>query len=142
MPCSLRRAPTESHRRDDHGGREARPHVGAFPRRFQRPSRAAAPGHERSEHEDCRARLSLRASAGFGEGLNVVKNWNSANRDIFCGKAGEPTGDGREHVEVSALALHLVQAAIAYLNTVMIQIGADRTPRPRCRLGRASRPLF
>ncbi|MEU7988679.1 Tn3 family transposase [Streptosporangium canum] len=52
------------------------------------------------------------------EGLNVVENWNSANKDIFYGKAG----DDREHVEVSALALHLVQAAIVYLNTRMIQI--------------------
>ena len=51
------------------------------------------------------------------EGLNVVENWNSANKDIFYGKAGDLTGDDREHVEVSALALHLVQAAIVYLNT-------------------------
>lgn len=56
------------------------------------------------------------------EGLNVVENWNSANKDIFYGKAGELTGDDKEHVEVSALALHLTQAAIAYLNTLMIQI--------------------
>ena len=28
------------------------------------------------------------------------------------GKAGDLTGDDREHVEVSALALHLTQAAI------------------------------
>jgi TnpA family transposase len=56
------------------------------------------------------------------EGLNVVENWNSANKDIFYGKAGELTGDDKEHVEVSALALHLIQAAIAYLNTIMIQI--------------------
>ncbi|MFI7057493.1 transposase [Streptosporangium canum] len=56
------------------------------------------------------------------EGLNVVENWNSANKDIFYGKAGDLTGDDREHVEVSALALHLVQAAIVYLNTRMVQI--------------------
>lgn len=56
------------------------------------------------------------------EGLQVVENWNSASKDIFYGKAGELTGDDKEHVEVSALALHLTQAAIAYLNTVMIQV--------------------
>jgi TnpA family transposase len=56
------------------------------------------------------------------EGLNVVENWNSANKDIFYGKAGDLTGDDKEHVEVSALALHLTQAAVAYLNTIMIQI--------------------
>ena len=34
------------------------------------------------------------------EGLNVVENWNSANKDIFYGKAGDLAGDDREHVEV------------------------------------------
>jgi TnpA family transposase len=57
----------------------------------------------------------------INEGLNVVENWNSANKDIFYGKAGDLTGDDREHAETSALALHLVQAAIGYLNTVLIQ---------------------
>ncbi len=54
------------------------------------------------------------------EGLNVVENWNSANKDIFYGKAGDLTGDDKEHVEVSELALHLVQTTIAY--PLMIQI--------------------
>ncbi|MFF4777124.1 Tn3 family transposase [Microtetraspora fusca] len=67
------------------------------------------------------------------EGLNVVENWNSANKDIFYGKAGDLTGDDREHVEVSALALHLVQATIAYLNTHLIQI-VLRDPAWRDRL--------
>ena len=52
----------------------------------------------------------------------MVENWNSANKDIFYGKAGDLTGDDREHVEVSALALHLVQASIGYINTRMVQI--------------------
>ncbi|MFF5212189.1 Tn3 family transposase [Streptosporangium sp. NPDC000396] len=56
------------------------------------------------------------------EGLNVVENWNSASKDIFYGKAGELTGEDREHVEVSALALHLLAATIAYLNTHLVQI--------------------
>lgn len=58
----------------------------------------------------------------INEGLNVVENFNSASKDLFYGKAGDLTGDDREHAEVSALALHLLAAAIAYLNTVMIQI--------------------
>jgi hypothetical protein len=49
-----------------------------------------------------------------------VEHWHSASTDIFCGKVGDLTGDGRESVEVSALALHLVQASIAYLNTILI----------------------
>ncbi|MBP2704202.1 Tn3 family transposase [Microbispora sp. RL4-1S] len=56
-----------------------------------------------------------------------------ADEDIFYGKAGDLTGDDREHVEVSALALHLVQATIAYLNTHLIQI-VLRDPAWRDRL--------
>ncbi|MGN9845938.1 Tn3 family transposase [Nonomuraea sp. H19] len=56
------------------------------------------------------------------EGLNVVESWNAASKEIFYGKAGDLTGDDREHAEVSALALHLIAATIAYLNTVMVQI--------------------
>ena len=47
------------------------------------------------------------------QGLQVVENWNSANADIFYGKAGDLAGPDREHAEISALALHLIQAAIA-----------------------------
>ena len=72
------------------------------------------------------------------EGLNVVENFHSAGKDIFYGKAGDLTGDDREHVEVSALALHLVQAAIAYLNTRMIQI-VLRNPKWRKELTDADR---
>ncbi len=64
------------------------------------------------------------------EGLNVVENWNSANKDIFYGKAGDLTGDDREHVEVSALALHLVQASIVYL-LPQHPDGPDRPGRAR-----------
>jgi TnpA family transposase len=56
------------------------------------------------------------------EGLNVIENWNSANKDLFYRKSGELTGEDKESVEVSALALHLVQAAIGYLNTLLVQI--------------------
>ncbi|TYB60170.1 Tn3 family transposase [Nonomuraea sp. PA05] len=58
----------------------------------------------------------------IGEGLNVVENFNPASKDLFYGKAGDLTGDNREHAEVSALALHLLAAAIAYLNTHLIQM--------------------
>jgi len=49
------------------------------------------------------------------EGLQVVENWNSGNTDLHYGKSGDLTGPDREHVEVSMLALHLLQAALVYL---------------------------
>lgn len=67
------------------------------------------------------------------EGLQVVENWNSADEDIFYGKSGDLAGPDREHAEISALSLHLVQAAHAYVNTIMIQI-ILRDPAGRDRL--------
>jgi hypothetical protein len=52
----------------------------------------------------------------------VVESFNSASKDLFYGKAGDLTGDERENVEVSALALHLIAATITYLNTHLVQI--------------------
>ena len=51
-----------------------------------------------------------------------MENWNSANADIFYGKSGDLTGPDREHAEISALSLHLTQAALAYVITMMIQV--------------------
>lgn len=55
------------------------------------------------------------------EGLNVIESWNSANTFIFCGKNGEIAANQLEEQEVSVLALHLVQIALVYVNTLMIQ---------------------
>ena len=55
------------------------------------------------------------------EGLQVVETWNSANNALFYGKEGELTGPDREHQEVSMLALHLLQSALVYLNTRLVQ---------------------
>lgn len=55
------------------------------------------------------------------EGLQVVENWNSANSDLFYGGAGTLKGSDRESQEVSMLALHLLQSALVYLNTLLIQ---------------------
>lgn len=68
----------------------------------------------------------------------MVENGNSASKDIFYGKAGELTGEDREHVEVSALALHLLAATIAYLNTHLVQI-VVRDPAWQKRLTPADR---
>ena len=55
------------------------------------------------------------------QGLNVVENWNSANGFVFFGKGGEIATNRVTDQETSALALHLVQASLVYINTRMVQ---------------------
>ena len=55
------------------------------------------------------------------QGLNVVENWNSANGFVFFGKGGEMATNRIDEQEVSALALHLLQASLVYVNTRMLQ---------------------
>ncbi|WP_078854828.1 Tn3 family transposase [Streptomyces sp. NRRL F-5135] len=60
------------------------------------------------------------------EGLQVVENWNSANKDLFYGKDGDLTGADKESQEVSMLALHLLQSALVHVNTLLMQeVSAD-----------------
>ena len=61
-------------------------------------------------------------------GLNVVENWNSANGFIFYGKSGEIATNRLDDQELSVLSLHLLQACLVYINTLMLQaILADST---------------
>ena len=55
------------------------------------------------------------------EGLNVVENWNSANSFIFYGKSGEIATNRLDDQELSVLSLHLLQACLVYINTLMLQ---------------------
>ncbi|MEU8276303.1 Tn3 family transposase [Microbispora bryophytorum] len=55
------------------------------------------------------------------EGLQVVENWNSANTDLFYGSAGTIPGSGKEHQAVSMLSLHLLQSALVFINTLLVQ---------------------
>ncbi len=55
------------------------------------------------------------------EGLQVVENWNSANTDLFYGSAGTIGGSDKEHQEVSMLSLHLLQSALVFINTLLVQ---------------------
>ena len=57
----------------------------------------------------------------MSEGLNVVENWNSANSFIFYGKSGEIATNRHDEQEGAALALHLLQASLVYVNTLMLQ---------------------
>ncbi|MET8162509.1 Tn3 family transposase [Sphaerisporangium sp. NPDC005289] len=57
------------------------------------------------------------------EGLNVVESWNRANGVICYGRGGEISTNRREEVEMTALCLclRILQAALVYINTLMIQ---------------------
>lgn len=55
------------------------------------------------------------------EGLNIVENWNSANNFVFYGKAGEISSNRPEEQEAAAFSLHLLQSAMVYVNSRMIQ---------------------
>lgn len=55
------------------------------------------------------------------EGLNVVESWNRVNVVIFFGKSGEFATNRRDQQELGMVALHILQAAIVYVNTLMVQ---------------------
>lgn len=55
------------------------------------------------------------------QGLNVVENWNSANDFIFYGERGEFATNRVEDQELGVLSLHLLQACLVYVNTLLIQ---------------------
>lgn len=69
----------------------------------------------------CRYLSSEELRREVHSGLNVVESWNSTNGFIFYGKAGELTTNRRENQEISLVCLHLLQASLVYINTLMIQ---------------------
>jgi len=53
--------------------------------------------------------------------LNVVEGWHDVNDVILFGKSGEFASNQRDQQELTVLSLHLLQAALVYVNTLMIQ---------------------
>ncbi|MFE9250091.1 Tn3 family transposase [Streptomyces sp. NPDC007088] len=79
------------------------------------------------------------------EGLQVVENGNSANKDLFYGKDGDPAGADKESQEVSMLAPHLLQSALVHVDTLLTQeVPADAkwADKPTDADRRALSPLF
>lgn len=54
-------------------------------------------------------------------GLNVMESWNRANSVIFYGKGGDIASNRREEQELSVLSLRVLQGALVYVNTLMVQ---------------------
>ena len=57
----------------------------------------------------------------INSGLNVIERWNGVNDFIFYGNGNELVSNRRDDHEISILSLHLLQAAMVYVNTIMIQ---------------------
>ena len=93
----------------------------------------------------CRYLHSEALRQEINDGLNVVERWNGANDFIFYGRGGEISSNQFAHQEVSALALHLLQSCMVYINTLMIQrVLSDPTWMARMELEdmRALTPLI
>lgn len=55
------------------------------------------------------------------DGLNVIESWNRGNSILFYGKGGDIASNRRDEQELSVLCLRVLQAAVVYVNTLMIQ---------------------
>lgn len=57
----------------------------------------------------------------INEGLNVVESFNRGNSIIHFGNGGDLATNRRDEQELGVLCLRLLQAAVTYVNTLMIQ---------------------
>lgn len=55
------------------------------------------------------------------EGLNVMASSNGANSGIAYGKGGEIASNRRDEQEMFVLCLRILQSALVYVNTLMLQ---------------------
>ena len=57
----------------------------------------------------------------INSGLNVVESWNRANGVIAYGKGGGLASNRRDEQEMVIACLRILQAALVYINTLMLQ---------------------
>jgi TnpA family transposase len=69
----------------------------------------------------CRYLRDRELQREINAGLNVVERWHGVNDIIFFGKSGELASNRRDQHELAVLSLHLLQAALVLINTLMIQ---------------------
>ena len=69
----------------------------------------------------CRYLSNAELRREINSGLNVIELWNSVNDFIFYGNGNELVSNKRDDQEISILCLHLLQASMVYINTLMIQ---------------------
>ena len=55
------------------------------------------------------------------EGLNVIEAFNGANSVIYYGKGGEIASNRKDEQEITVLCLRILQAALVYVNTLLLQ---------------------
>jgi TnpA family transposase len=55
------------------------------------------------------------------EGLNIVESFNAANNILFYGKSGELASNKHDEQAMSVQCLRVLQAALVYMNTLMLQ---------------------
>ncbi|WP_201754387.1 Tn3 family transposase [Micromonospora rubida] len=55
------------------------------------------------------------------DGLNVAEGWNGGNQVLFYGKGGDIATNRRDEQELSVACLHVLQASVAYVNTLLVQ---------------------
>jgi TnpA family transposase len=55
------------------------------------------------------------------EALNVIESWNRVNSVIAYGKGGDIASNHRDEQEMVVLCLRILQAAVVFVNTLMLQ---------------------
>lgn len=81
----------------------------------------------------------------INEGLNVVEAWNRGDSVVFYGKGGDIATNRRDEQELSVLCLRVLQSALVYVNTLMVQdvlVDADWVERLTIADRRGLNPLF